>query len=209
VQLPPLETESVGLGAFVTPAEVLDTIGAQAGRFYLRLRRRYNGDAEDIAQAAYAAFIRWLADKGEPDRIRELEAFAVIHKAMVAEIRGNKRQDGCGDWTQAVGREQLTPKQVELLSYASNCMAKIARRPHWEILYLVKACGWTPEEVVRYFRTRKKTDKGNGKRRLTAEGVRKSVEASMKRIRKRLDPTVVDDVIRLSQIQWFEGGGGE
>lgn len=160
--------------------------------YWRRFRSLYNGDSEDLQQAAAVALLEWTAANPNTERIRELSGIGLIHKAMVAEVRANRKQS-IGEegrpleWVNE--RPQLTEKQVELLSYWTMIASKAARNPNWEVLVLRKGLGWSEQQISRYFATKPDT-----RFYFSPEQIQRMVATALRRIKKKVPPDIIQDV---------------
>lgn len=194
MEIPDLEVESIAEGSWVSWTSLKELIPSMAQSYQRRLRQYHIGDAQDLAQSAELALLVYEKENGVPERIRELKGIGLIHRAMVNEVRSNRRQSSGGrgmEWL--TERPQLTPKQIEMLQLFVNVGSKAAKKPLWECLWLKKVLGWSDLAISEYLR-RKKDERAYH----SPESVAKMVKLAHSRIKRKLSPDVVLD-IRLLQ----------
>jgi hypothetical protein len=193
------EVDTAHLGHWIAPAALWELIEPMALRWHSRLSHCYCGDAEDLMQSGRLALWEYLQAAGEPERVRELEALRVLDTAFFAELRvlrtglwGRKRQGV--DWEALVeAREGPNEDQRYLLDRFLMNAAKAARKPNWEILWLVRVQQWEPQWVIDYFRRKK-----DERRRFTLRQIDRRVRLAEQRIRKQLSPSLLAELRRYS-----------
>jgi len=205
----PEDLVDLHLGCWLPTKALWELIPAQATNWHRRLRGRHCGDEEDLAQAGRLAFWELLLKKGpEPDkveRVRELEALSVIDRAMWAQLKelrtglwGRKKVEV--KWSSVVGAESGPNEDQQYLSLRFlTAAAKAARRPNWEMLWLVKVQLWEPEWVCDYFR-RKKDDR----HRFTPANVRRRIKDASLRIRRKVPADLLAEMRRYSWASLWE-----
>ncbi len=190
IELPPLEIDSVHLGQWLPFKAVVDLIPEMSAHYQRRLKAYHNGTSDDLSQAAHLALLEWKAENGEVERIREMVGIGLLHRAMVSEVRQNRKQSaGSGGLEWAVEMGQLTEKQIETVSLFAMNAAKAARKPYFEIVWLRKALGWSAQAVSDYFR-RKRDDRHFW----SPESIDKMAKKGAERIRRKVAPDIVMDV---------------
>lgn len=201
MELPPLELDTSWAGAWNRPQNIEALIPGIAHRYFKRHQRFMYSDADDLEQEARLAFWLWLQEKGGAvERVRELEAFSVIHSAMWSEIEYTRRlrvedaeQDAI-NWRLVVQPDRnLTPHQKRVLVRFRNAASVLARRPNWESLWLVKGLEWEPAAVTLYLRS-----KVDDRHACPPDKVLKRVKKAEGRIRKGLPAGLLQEVLHLS-----------
>lgn len=194
-----VDAEFAHLGHWIAPAALWPLIEPMALRWHQRLCGRYCGDAEDLMQSGRLALLEFLRAKGEPERVRELEALRVIDLAFFAEVRllrtglwGRKRQEV--DWLELpeVNSGPNEDQRYLLDRFLMNA-AKAARKPNWEILWLVRVQQWEPQWVIDYFRSKK-----DDRKRFTLEQIDKLIRLAEQRIKKHLKADLLAEMRRYS-----------
>jgi hypothetical protein len=179
----PSDVETVHLGQWLTIPSLRSLIPEQAKHYQRRLGRYHIGSADDLAQAAEVAMLVWEQQNPTTDRIRELVGLSLLHRAMVDEVRANRKQSSGGGKLDAPERTQLSDKQVEMINLFSMHAAKAARKPLYEMTYLKKALGWSDEAISRYY-SRKKDER----RYWSPEQIAKMVKTGVRRIKRKVPP---------------------
>jgi hypothetical protein len=203
VKLPELEPESAHFGCWISPKDITDLIPVLSRRYYDRFASEFYGDFEDLEQVARLAFWMFLTEKGNPERVRELEALAVVSRAIRDEIEGTRRAPvgSVGsqeiDWRVLTVRTGLTETQEQILESFRMEASKVAKKPCWEAAWLVLACEWEPVEVCKWWRRER-----DNRRFVSPDRVMKLVAKAEKRIRDRLDPLFVDELNNIATVWW-------
>lgn len=195
-----LEPNDVHLGQWVPVKALWRLLPSMSQSYHNRLKRFFVGDADDLAQSAALALLQWSADNGQPERIRELVGLAIIHKAMVEEVRNNRHQSADDDadpllLTITDERRQLTDSQIKLLERIRNQAARIAKRPNWECLWLAKSFGWSEMQIQSYFRSKK-----DDRHFYSVEQIRKSIALAERRIRMKLNDFLKEET---QLLEWW------
>lgn len=190
------DIESAHLGTWLPIKSLFDVIAPMAVHYHRRFRRYFIGDSDDLAQSARLALLEWQSTASDKSRIRELAGLSLLHKAMVAEVRQNRRQStltGDGKLDSVLDRPQLSAKKIEMLNLFTMNVSKAAKKPYYEMVYLRKVLGWSDAEISRYFQQKK-----DDRHYWSPEDVAKMVQQGIKRIKRKVSPEVVKD-IRLLQ----------
>lgn len=200
-----IDPTEVHLGNWIAPAALEPLIEPMAVRWHKRLSGCFCGDWEDLAQAGRIALWQYLQAKGEVERVRELEALAVLDRAFFAEVRatrtglwGRKRVEV--DWDRLEQPQPVQPNEDQryLLDLFLMNAAKAARRPNWEMLWLVRVQQWEPQWVTDYFK-RKRDDRHC----YPPSVVVQRVELAEKRIRRQLRADLLEELTRYSWVsEW-------
>lgn len=209
--LPDLFIESAYLGNWTEPADIELLIPSICERYHRRYASEYYGDEQDLEQSASLAFWLYLKEKGNPDRVRELEAFSVVHRAIQTEIKDTQRS-GPGmhssqeiDWKLlAVPDHQLNDAQAELLGRVRTACYRTIGNKRWVCCYLLWGCDWEPEEITLYFRRRKNAH-GQKECRVMPDKVLKLAESGRKKLLAKLKPVYLEELNQLSGIWWGTG----
>lgn len=188
MNLPPLEVDSVGQGCWLSLKAVCDLIEPMATAYQRRLGRYHIGDETDIAQAAHLRLLEWEAANGRPERVREIPALTLLHRAMVEEVKSNRKQS-VGGFIDVGERRQLTPKQIEQLQVFVNVAAKAARSPGWEMLWCAKVLEWSADDISVY-RRRKKDER----RYYSPDEITNMVKVAVQRIKRKVPAELITDV---------------
>lgn len=206
MRLPPLEEDTSHLGNWIEPADVEHLIPVLAHTYYQRYACWCYSDADDFEQEGRLALWLYLKEKGNPDRVRELEAIGRVTTAIRGAVESTKRsgvgmlssqEDGINWRVLAAPDRQLTKAQAETLdSFRLICSQK-AGTPYWTALWLVEAAGFTPEMVTAYFRSRERYRK-----RVPPAMVLKWVAKAKANVRKYLDREWIDIVNQISLCEW-------
>jgi hypothetical protein len=191
MNLPPLEAESVHEGDWLTWDSLWELVPLQALHYYKKWHRFFVGTEEDLAQAGFVALLSLRIESGGPDRVRELPALTCLHRAMVSEIKANRRESRDAVQRLPFVDHQLNPKQVEMLSKWRWDASHAAHRPYWEMVWLAKCLEWSNEQISEYFY------KKDGKY-YSEDEVTKMVKLGVQRIKRKLEPSLIVD-IRLLQ----------
>jgi hypothetical protein len=210
VKIPDIDIESAHLGNWIDPDDVEALIPVLSERYYQKYKTEFFGDEQDLMQAASLAL--WQYRNGR-DRVRELEAFAVLHSAIQTEIQATQRsgvgmhssQDPQIDWKLlTVPDHQLIDAQAEILGrFRTACYRTIGNK-RWVCCYLLWGCGWEPEQVTWYFRRRKNAH-GQKECRVLPEEVLKLAESGRRRLLKKLNPVLIEELNTLSLVWWGTG----
>lgn len=206
MNLPPLEPESSHLGDWLAPTDLEPVIERQCELYAKRYATQFIGDADDLKQSVrLALFEKWgVGGPDEPERVRELEAFQVIGTAIRDEIESTKRagafaigsQDVEWDGLEVVDRN-LDPNQRYTLDCILMAVAKIVKKPNYEMAYLMLACGWEPEEVTRYFRSKR-----DDRHYYSPSEVRKRVAIAAREVRLYLNRDYLTELNTISFRWW-------
>ena len=201
-----LDLDGVGGGYFVPLSVLWEDLPVIAAGYFKRLRHLFVGEVEDLIQSASVALLEWQAANEGAERIRELIGLGLVHKAMVAEVRANRRtalEDEDDplllEWPDE--RKALTPKQVEMLEYVRTEMARFGHSLPTEVMLLKWGVGWTDAEIRAYFK-RKRDDR----KRITPELIAKLTKKAKAKIRDGLGDDAVADLRNLDR--WY-GDVGE
>lgn len=171
---PPLPLDLSLTSPLYRVSDFWSLIPLQARHYHRLVRKFFNGDWEDLEQAAALELVSYLKANGEPDHLPELDGMGLITRGMVSEFKRCRRQspgpdykrsrraaaaeegEGETDWKWGLipDRRQHTPAQIEVLGRFQRACASLAGSPHWDFLYLRRLCGWTPDQVTAYYRTR-------------------------------------------------------
>ena len=197
-----LDVDGVHLGCWLSVDDIWRLIPLQSNHYYRRLAHLFVGTEEDLSQSASLALLQWQSENAGEDRIRELVGLGLIHRAMIEEVKANRRLSVEDDELLLVvpNRRQLTEKQAELVTYARRVMYKLAGNPEWETLWLRLALKWDDEQIKQYWK-RKKDDR----KRMTPEKIDKLVATGVKRIKAGMDLSIVTDVQFIELVRYLAG----
>lgn len=180
------------MGAWTSFQSLWGLLSPMSRSYWKRFRSLYNGESCDLEQAASVALLEYQRDNPTTERIRELVGIGLIHKAMVAEVRANRKQSAGEEgrpleWVS--DRTPLTEKQIEILNYWTMIASKAAKSPLWEVLNLRKGLGWSEQQISKYFASKKDT-----RYYYSPEQIQKMVATALRRIKKKVPPDIVQDV---------------
>lgn len=194
------------MGDWVCPADLEPVIIRQCADYARKYARECFADVDDLQQSVrLALFERWgIGGPDGPERVRELEAFQVIGAAIRDEIESTKRAGAFAIGSQetewdglGVVDRNLDPNQRYTLDCILMAVAKIVKKPNYELAYLVLACGWEPEEVTLYMR-RKKDDRHF----FSPSEVKRRVAKAAREVRLYLDRDYLTELNYLSFRWW-------
>lgn len=194
-----LDIDGVHLGSWLSIESVWSLMEEMSRHYQKRLGRFHIGDAEDLQQAAAVGLCEWVNANEGAERIREVTALEILHTAMVAEVRGNRRQSVLAEdvWAGLVDeRIQLNGKQCDFLHYFTSAVSQVIGRPQWEVVWLKLGLGWSHSEITAYFR-RKKDDRQH----MPAKKIDRLVRQAVQRFTENADRSIIDDVIRLKLLE--------
>lgn len=204
MRLPDLEHESAFLGNWLAPEDLEPVICQQAARYYSRYAAQFVGDADDLEQVSRIAVWQLMQAKGEPEKVRELEAFGCIQTAIWQEIEQTKRTGPLMLSSQEVNWKavacvdrNLSEHQVYVLDCFRNRVSQIVRKPCYEMMWLMLGCGWLPEEVTAWFRW-----KPYDKHRYPPSDVLKRIARGRKQLRLYLDREYEQELNQISFPWW-------
>jgi hypothetical protein len=176
---PPLDPENVEDGDWLTWSSVWDLVPLQAKNYHKRFKRFYVGDSDDLEQSAYLALIELKNANEGSAWVRERMALQTLHKAMLGEIKGSRRE--AEELSEQVAEtKQLNDKQVEMLAYWRMKASQIAKNPCWLLIWLNKCLGWSAEEIVNYYNL------PYHRTHFTSEQVDKYIKLGLRRLRAHL-----------------------